>query len=91
MTARQVLLKAAKWLERHPWYRGHTYAYGASGDIVAGCAWGAVCQVATRYSDQERARRKFRASVGVELPTYNDAPDRRKYQVIAAMRRAALS
>lgn len=93
MTAKELLLAGADYLETHKWGQGHYFAKDAAGDECA-CAVGAMAAAARMSPLDERLqppRTCFQMTLHVPLAQYNDTKGRTKRQVILAMRLAAES
>lgn len=85
MTAQEVLLEAAEYLELYGWIQGEMGAFGGPCCIV-----GATVSVDPLGEARAEAQLAVRRYLSVDsLPLWNDAPGRTAAEVIAALRGAA--
>lgn len=83
MTEAEILRAAAEIIEERGWWNGRAPALGE-------CVGTAIFEAAPRDKEgRVRARRAFREHTRVAPIAWNDAPDRTKADVLAALRGAA--
>lgn len=92
---RDLLLDAALWLEEHEWCQGRSYGVSVDHEPpAAACMYGALalqCEGADRRAPLLDACNAVIDFLGQDIPSWNDAPERTKEDVIAVLRAVALA